>query len=196
MQDTDLFISLAEIAGVFVGFGALIAVRSGGAMETHEVNAIRWVVTIAIWVVIVALAPVIVSNYDVADHELWLACSLLALALLVVMIVVYGRAPENRADLLPSSPPRHGPWSWWLLRPPSGCPLPPSSSPSPSWCSVSSRTRSRRSTSRRSGSACSRARSSCSSWSSGRDTQRRRRIVRGGCDRWLERLTRAGDPPA
>jgi hypothetical protein len=107
MQDTELFLSLAEIAGVFVGFGALISVRSGGAMETHEVNSIRWVVTIAIWVVIVALAPIIVSGYGVTGHELWLACSLLALAILVVMIVVYGRAPENRADsaaILASAP--------------------------------------------------------------------------------------------
>ena len=33
MQDADLFMELAAIAGVFVGFGALIAVRSGGAFE-------------------------------------------------------------------------------------------------------------------------------------------------------------------
>ena len=31
MQDVELFLSLAEIAGVFVGFGALISVRSGAA---------------------------------------------------------------------------------------------------------------------------------------------------------------------
>ena len=30
MQDADLFLSLVGIAGVFVGFGALISVRSGG----------------------------------------------------------------------------------------------------------------------------------------------------------------------
>ena len=84
---------------MFVGFGALISVRSGETIEMGEVNSIRWVVTIAIWVVIVALAPVIISGYDIADHDLWLACSLLALALLAVMIVVFGRAPENRADV-------------------------------------------------------------------------------------------------
>ena len=99
MQDTELFLSLAEIAGVFVGFGALISVRSGGPMETSEINTIRWPVTIAIWVVIAALAPVIISRYDVTGHELWVACSLLALALLAVMIVVFARTPENRADV-------------------------------------------------------------------------------------------------
>ena len=33
MQDADLFMGLTGIAGVFVGFGALIAVRSGGPTE-------------------------------------------------------------------------------------------------------------------------------------------------------------------
>jgi drug/metabolite transporter (DMT)-like permease len=99
MQDTELFLSLAEIAGMFVGFGALIAVRSGGPMEASEINTIRWPVTIAIWVVIVALAPVIISRYEITGHELWFACSLLALALLAIMIAVFARTPENRADV-------------------------------------------------------------------------------------------------
>ena len=99
MQDVDLLVQLAGIAGVFVGFGALISVRSGGTMEASEVNSIRWPVTISIWVVIAALAPVITSRYDIAEHDLWLACSLLALVLLAVMIAVFGRTPENRADV-------------------------------------------------------------------------------------------------
>ena len=40
MLDTGLFLSLAEIAGVFVGFGALIAVRSGPAIAASEARAI------------------------------------------------------------------------------------------------------------------------------------------------------------
>jgi hypothetical protein len=82
MQDTDLFLSLAEIAGVFVGFGALISVRSSGASDAHEVAYIRPVVTLAICVVVAALAPVIISRYGVTGHELWLVCSLVALCLL------------------------------------------------------------------------------------------------------------------
>jgi hypothetical protein len=99
MQDTELFLSLAEIAGVFVGFGALIAVRSGGGMQSGEVNDIRWVVTTAIWVVIAALAPIVLGSYGPTGHQLWLASSLLALALLVVMTAVFSLTPENRADL-------------------------------------------------------------------------------------------------
>jgi hypothetical protein len=100
MLDTELLLSLAEIAGVFVGFGALIAVRTGATMDPSEVNSIRWPVTIGIWVVIVALAPAIIGSYGVAGHQLWLVSSLLALVLLVAMIVVFGRAPENRADVV------------------------------------------------------------------------------------------------
>lgn len=99
MQDTQLFLSLAEIAGVFVGFGALIAVRSGASMEVHEINGVRWVVTTAIWVVVAALTPIIVNSYGVSGHELWLIGSLLALALLVVMMAVFLWAPENQEVL-------------------------------------------------------------------------------------------------
>lgn len=99
MQGIELFLSLAEIAGVFVGFGALIAVRSGGSMRAGEVNDLRWVVTTAIWVVIVALAPIVVSSYGPTGHELWGWCSLMALAFLVVMTAVFSLTPENRADL-------------------------------------------------------------------------------------------------
>jgi hypothetical protein len=97
MQDADLFLELAGIAGVFVGFGALISVRSGGPNEANEVSGIRWVVSLGIWVVIAALAPVIVSRYGIAGHELWLVCSLLTLVLFAVMFAVNGRAPETRA---------------------------------------------------------------------------------------------------
>jgi hypothetical protein len=108
MQDADLLVQLAGIAGVFVGFGALISVRGGGASGAHEVAYIGWVVSIAIWVVIAALAPVIISRYGIAGHELWLAGSLLALVLFVVMITMNGSAPEmseDRALVRASRPP-------------------------------------------------------------------------------------------
>ena len=96
MQDADLLVQLAGIAGVFVGFGALISVRSGGPSDAHEGTYIRWVVSLAIWVVIAALAPVIVSRYDLAGHGLWLACSLPALVLLLGLWIVGERTTEAR----------------------------------------------------------------------------------------------------
>ena len=45
MQDVGLFLSLAEIAGVFVGFGALIAVPGGhpsGGPWPQPADGYRW----------------------------------------------------------------------------------------------------------------------------------------------------------
>jgi hypothetical protein len=99
MQDAELFIHSAEIAGVFVGFGALLAIRSGATMTASEINAIRWVMTAGIWVVIVALAPAFIASYGLGGRELWLVSSLLALGFLAIVLVVFARTPENRAEL-------------------------------------------------------------------------------------------------
>jgi len=103
MQDTELFLSLAEIAGVFVGFGALISVRSGGRGNVHEVTYIRSVVWTALWVVVAALAPVIVGRYDITGHDLWLVCSLAAFVLWLVLLLLDARTPEAREDLAAAS---------------------------------------------------------------------------------------------
>jgi L-asparagine transporter-like permease len=98
MQDTDLFLSLAEIAGVFVGFGALISVRSGSPGDAHEVAYIRPVVTLAICVVVAALAPVIISRYGITGHELWMASSLVALVIFLGLWIVNYRTPEMHEE--------------------------------------------------------------------------------------------------
>jgi hypothetical protein len=98
MQDTELFLSLAEIAGVFVGFGALISVRSGGTSDATEVSYIRGVVWAAVWVVVAALAPVIISRYGITGHQLWMTCSLVALVFWFSLSLAFLRAPETRED--------------------------------------------------------------------------------------------------
>ena len=103
MQDADLLVQLAGIAGVFVGFGALISVRAGGANDEHEVTYIRAVVTVAIWVVIAALAPVIVSRYGITGHDLWLACGLLVLVLLLVIWIGNYRTREMQEEIAGTS---------------------------------------------------------------------------------------------
>ena len=75
MQDADLFMELAGIAGVFVGFGALIAVRSGGASGTFEVGYTRGVVSMGVLVVVAALAPVTLGRYDLGQHQVWVLSS-------------------------------------------------------------------------------------------------------------------------
>ncbi len=98
MQNADFFIHMAEIAGVFVGFGALIAVRTGNTLASGDIAEIRWVMSSGIWVVISALVPILVSGYGVAGHDLWLACSLVAIVLLVAILTVNGMSSEMRAD--------------------------------------------------------------------------------------------------
>jgi hypothetical protein len=84
---------------VFVGFGALISIRSGGAMEAHEVTYIRVVVWTGLWVVMAALAPVIISGYGIAGHEVWAVCSVVALVLFWSMWMSNRRSPEHRVDM-------------------------------------------------------------------------------------------------
>lgn len=81
MQDAELFVSLAEIAGIFVGFGALISIRTDSTSDEYEVTMIRMIVWGGIMVIVAALAPVIISHYGVTGHALWVACSLTFLVL-------------------------------------------------------------------------------------------------------------------
>lgn len=106
MPDTELFLSLAEIAGVFVGFGALIALRSGSPSDTIDVMVIGMVVWIAIAVVIIALAPVAVSGFGITGHALWIACSVIALLVFYAGDEVVVRASRERRAFMAAAPMR------------------------------------------------------------------------------------------
>jgi hypothetical protein len=96
MQDADLFMELAGIAGVFVGFGALIAVRSGGASNAFEVAWMRGVVTLGLVAVLGALAPVVISRYGLTEHEVWALSSVLFLVGFVGIFAINNLSPEAR----------------------------------------------------------------------------------------------------
>jgi hypothetical protein len=97
MQDADLFVGLAGIAGVFVGFAALIAVRSGGPTDPLEVAPMRMMVSMAMLTIVAALAPVTLGRYDLTDHQVWALSSALILACWFLIFVVSSRTPEYRA---------------------------------------------------------------------------------------------------
>jgi hypothetical protein len=99
MQDTELFLALAEIAGVFVGFGALIAVRSGGASGVAEVAYMRAVVSMGMLTVVAALAPLTLGRFDLTAHQSWALSSVLVLICWLVWIVAMARTPEYRANM-------------------------------------------------------------------------------------------------
>ena len=98
MQDTELFMELAGIAGVFVGFGALIAVRSGGTSDVFEVAWMRGVVSLGLVAVLAALAPVVISRYGLSEHEVWALSSVLFLVGFVGTFLIINLSPEARAE--------------------------------------------------------------------------------------------------
>jgi hypothetical protein len=102
MEDVDLFLSLAEIAGVFVGFGALIAIRSGGTSDVYDVASIGMVVWVGIQVIGYSLAPVAISRFAVTGHTLWVACSVIVLATFFIGDEVVMRMSAERRAVLAS----------------------------------------------------------------------------------------------
>lgn len=95
-EDVVLFVTIAEIAGVFVGFAALIAVTRRAEIDAAQLGQIRAVVTIGLLVVVAALVPVGLNAYEITGHGLWVASSAAYLVLNWVVIVVALRRPENR----------------------------------------------------------------------------------------------------
>lgn len=96
-MEIDLFVHLAEIAGVFVGFGALIGQRSARPTDPHDVVYLRGVVLLGVWVVVAALLPVVVGRYEVAAMAIWRPSAVVALAVWAIFLVAFGRSPESRS---------------------------------------------------------------------------------------------------
>lgn len=96
-METELFMHYAEIAGVFVGFGALISMRSARPTDLHDVVYLRGVLGVGVHVVVTALLPITVRRYGVPDHTLWRSCALAALAIWVAFIIVFWRVPDAKA---------------------------------------------------------------------------------------------------
>jgi hypothetical protein len=96
MPGTEGFLELAAIAGVFVGFGALIAVRGGGANDPFEVSAVRGVVSVGLMTIVAALAPVTLGRYDLTEHSVWALSSAGFVAGLVAIAFLNVRTPEYR----------------------------------------------------------------------------------------------------
>lgn len=61
----DLLVSLAEIAGVFVGFGALIVLSQQVEEGSPERHMVRQVVVIGLLTLVGALLPVGIAQFGV-----------------------------------------------------------------------------------------------------------------------------------
>lgn len=124
-QDVDLFAAIAEIAGVFVGFAALISVTRRTEIEASQLGQIRAVVTIGLVVIVAALVPVGLGRYGVTGHNLWFLCSLIFLVLIWAVIILSLRRPENRELTITQAraSPVMAAFFWLLLEVPIQVPL-------------------------------------------------------------------------
>lgn len=89
---------LAEIAGIFVGFGALISVRNGAVREAHTVLYLLSVVGLGLWVICTSLFALAVGLFGLEDHARWLASSLVALVLYGTSVILMMRSRLMRAE--------------------------------------------------------------------------------------------------
>jgi len=72
-DNLHLFLSIAEIAGVFVGFGALISFARDATPEAR--NQLLLVVMTGLVVLSAALLPVWLDRFGLADRVLWVSSS-------------------------------------------------------------------------------------------------------------------------
>jgi hypothetical protein len=98
MQNAEVYIHLAEIAGVFVAFGALIAVRGGGARGPLEVGFTRGMVSFGVLVMVAGLAPVGLDLLGLAEHQVWAVSSALVIAGFIQTFRANLKTPETQAN--------------------------------------------------------------------------------------------------
>ena len=122
MEQTDLFLGLAGIAGVFVGFGALISFTGGAEMGSPQLQRIRGAVSIGLLVIVAALIPVGLASYELSERTIWLTSSLIFLALLWFVTIQGMSRPENRA-VLESNTRAQSLFFWLALELPIHAPL-------------------------------------------------------------------------
>jgi hypothetical protein len=91
VQNLEIFIGIAHIAGIFVGFEALISVT-----HQKEVGRIRGIVTVGLMTIIAALIPIGLGSYGLSGHSLWFWSSLIYFCLNWTVIILSLRMPENR----------------------------------------------------------------------------------------------------
>lgn len=124
-EELGLLTAIAEIAGVFVGFGALISVTRRSDIHSAVLGQIRAVVTIGLVVIVAALIPVGLARYGLAGRELWLICSIIFLVLIWSVTLFSLSRPENRQLALSQakSNPVTSAFFWLLLEIPMQVPL-------------------------------------------------------------------------
>ena len=97
IAEADLFTSLAEIAGVFVGFGALIAAVSSTKQTGIQKSRVQGIVVIGLLVVVASLIPVGIASYGVDSRGVWLYSSVCFLILIWAALAVSLRSDSFKS---------------------------------------------------------------------------------------------------
>ena len=113
--DVHLFITIAEIAGIFVGFGALIGVTRRTTIDTSILWRIRGLVSMGLVVIVYSLIPIGLSRYGITGHGLWFTCSLIFFLLNWAFAIFTWRKGVVRIILFNEGTSRLISWSFWLL---------------------------------------------------------------------------------
>ena len=98
--DVNLFVGIAELAGVFVAFGALIGVIRSGDIAPPQLGLIRVLVTLSLVVIIAALLPFVVASFEYGAHTTWAVSSLTFLVLLWMAIGLAVTNPDYRHTMV------------------------------------------------------------------------------------------------
>ncbi len=99
----ELFYVLAQIAGVFVGFGALIAVSGQQTMDELEKSSLTACVMVGLFVIIGALFPVLLMSYGVPKSSLWMIAA--GVVLVIDWMTIW---PQREGFLSPIRDRRYG----------------------------------------------------------------------------------------
>lgn len=120
-ESFDLLSSLAQIAGVFIGFGALIVLSSGNDEDPTELSLVRQVVVSGLVTLVGALLPIGVAQLGVEGGLLWRASAGGFLGVIWFAIL----HPTSRPLLVAQfrNDPRAAAFFWFVLEPPIQVPL-------------------------------------------------------------------------
>lgn len=117
----DLLSSLAQIAGVFIGFGALIVLSGSPEEDAPELGMLRQVVAIGLLTLVGALVPVGLSQLGLEGPVLWRVSSAVFFGLIWFSIL----HPTSRRLIVAQmkASPRSAAFFWLVLEPPIQVPL-------------------------------------------------------------------------
>ena len=93
-EDVDTLLAIAEIAGVFVGFAALLTIvgrRTETIDRPREGFLLATIVLVSVVVIVAALVPVVLNRYGLSESVVWRASSGVLFVLNWVQILYVGR---------------------------------------------------------------------------------------------------------